>query len=221
MHGGAFIRRIVRAQGERKQQQSRDVGQGGDGREPDRRGVLAQERRSHVAAAEAMQHRPADSHIRPGQHEPARGERRELTRRRHRSYTQQPRPHDEPGGDGGVLLAEQPGRQRGRAQEHALPLEGRVQGEQREHRGHQFVPAHDIRHRLDMDRVDGEHDPRHEPRRLAGPTAAQYGDEHTRRHVPRQVHHMKPDRRAREPVQRVGRHDEGAVDRRIEVGREV
>ena len=219
---GALVGRIVGAERQREHEQPGYVRQDGDRRETDRRPVLAVEHGRGVAGpSEPAEHGPAHPDVGRRQNGPTRDERRERAAPRDRPHAQEPAGGDEARHDGGVLLAEQSPRQRRGAPEHTVPLDCGVDSEQGEHRGHQLVPTHDVGHRLDVHRVDGEGQARHESGGIARPATRQHRHEHARADMPHEVHGMEPPRRADGPVQRVGRYGKGAINRGVEVGWKV
>ncbi len=217
-----MIGRIVRAERERKEQQPRHVAQCGNGGQADREPVLGQENRRYVARAEeAVEHVRAETQVRHGEREPAPDEHGELAARRHGPHAQQPRRGHQPRRYRPILLAQHAGGHRRGAPQHTTALERGVDGQQGEHGGHQLVPAHDVRHSLDVHRVDSEQGARHKGRRAARPAAGEHRDQHARPAVPRQVHRVEPGRGAHEPIERVRRDRDRAVGRGVEIGREV
>ena len=116
-----------------------------------------------------------------------------------------PPPRYQPGDDHGVFLAQEPGGHGDRAPRELVARQRRVDREDREQGGHQLGAADDVGNGLDVDRVDGEQEPRGQRRPIAAPTAREGRHGDARTGVPGEVHEVEPPGRstAERPVEGV------------------
>ena len=158
-----------------------------------------------------MQNRPAHDHIGRADQGPGRDVGPEAAPGRRWAHAEDPGRGDEAGHDRGVLLAQEAQRQGCGRPPHAVPFESRVNRQQAEAGGHELRPPHHVRHGLDVDRMDREHEPRDERRGLPRPPPRERGDGNRRPGVPEQIHEVIPHGTGRQAIEGEPRHDERPV----------
>ena len=158
-----------------------------------------------------MQDHPAYDRVGRADQDPARDVGAEAALWRKRAHAEYPSRGNETGHDGGVLLAHEPEGQGCRRPPYTIPFESRVDRQQAEAGGHELRPAHHVRHGLDVDRMDREHEPGDESRGLPRPPPGEGGDGHRRPGVPEEIHEVKPHGTGRQAIEREARHGERPI----------